>query len=175
LIRPMISRSKASFKKASHSSSYPFSLLAKGTDGEALSGEGQQRGSSPDSAPGLRRPQSLLRVIKLYDHKAIWQKIYDHKRSLIAPSSSKEARLPIKRLSRKLFSIEVWMRFAKISRACYDALSLLCCTYCLGEDVSCYFGEGVACLLRYRIDFLHDFITKLHFNRPRELAGIEAG
>jgi len=67
------------------------------------------------------------------------------------------------------------MRFAKISRACYDALSLLCCTYCLGEDVSCYFGEGVACLLRYRIDFLHDFITKYYFDAPGELAGIETG
>ena len=52
-------------------------------------------------------------------------KIYDHKRSLIAPFSSKEARLPIKRPSRKLFSVEVWMRFAKLSRTCYGELTTL--------------------------------------------------
>ena len=113
---------------------------------------------------GLRSSQSLLRVIKLYDHK-----IPDHKRSTTAPSSRKGARSLIEQSSRKLFFYRNVEAFCKIIKR------LLRRTYCLGEDVSCYLGEGVACFLRYRIDFLHDFITKFHFDTPGELAGIEAG
>ena len=62
----------------------------------------------------------------------------------------------------------MWMRFAKLSRACYEALTAL------ERMFICYLGKGAACFLLYRIDFLHDFITKFDFDTLRELARVEA-
>jgi hypothetical protein len=88
---------------------------------------------------------------------------------LTAPSSRKEAKSLIEQPSRKLFF------YRNVDAFCKIITLLLWRTYCLGEDVSCYLGEGVACFLRYRIDFLHDFITKFHFDTSGELAGIKTG
>ena len=88
---------------------------------------------------------------------------------MIASPSRKEARLLIERPSRKL------IYYRNVNAFCKVITRLVWRAYCLVEDVSCYLGEGVACFLRYRIDFLHDFITKFYFDAPGELAGIETG